>query len=329
MSMKSIYTEIEKQKIVNECLMKGSNISEIARKYNVSRRTLYYWIDDYKEIDKVTYKEYKGLKKDYKRIKIELEIIRSLNCLTSLNILTKMEEISKFYGVYPVKTMCRLLNVNHSTFYNYYFRRVKEAKTMKRNGFLKAIVKEIFIESGERFGKRKIVATLKQRDIIASNRKVSSLMKEMNLVPYLPKRKMFYPNINKNTNLKNLLNQNFKTTKVNEKWLSDVTYIWVDNSFVYLCVIIDLYSRKVISHKIGYKNNSKLVIDTIKEAYKKRLNPYGVIFHSDRGSEYTANDVTNLLKKIKIKNSFSDIGNPYDSAPIESFFFSFEKRRSQ
>ncbi len=323
--MKSIYTEIEKQNIVNKRLLKGSNISKVARKYNVSRRTLYYWIDDYKEIDKITYKEYKKLKNDYKRIRTELEILQSLNCLPSSNNTTKMKEISRFYGVYSVKTMCRLLNVNHSTFYNYYLRRVKETKTMKRDAFLKPIIKEIFIESGERFGKRKVVATLKQKGIIVSHRKVSSLMKEMNLIPFLPKRKMFYPNINKNINLKNHLNQNFKATKVNEKWLSDVTYIWMDNSFVYLCVIIDLYSRKVISYKVSYKNNSKLVIETLKEAYIKRKFPSGVIFHSDRGSKYTANIVTKLRKEFKFKNSFSDTGNPYDNAPIESFFSHLKK----
>lgn len=326
--MNKIYSEKEKQKIVNECLKEESNISEIARKYKVARRSLYNWINDYEPIDRITYLEYKKMKADYERIKTKYNIIQKINCLPSSDNITKMEAISKFYKIFPVKTMCRILKVDHSTFYNYHFRRVEETEVQKRDAYLKPIIKDVFFDSKERFGKRKIVAALKQKNIIISDRKASSIMKELNLVPYLPKRKMYYPKNQEDTNLKNFLKQNFKSSRINEKWVSDVTYLRLGKVYAYLCVIIDLYSRKVIGYKVSYRKNSRLVIDTLNKALIIRNSPTEVIFHSDLGGEYRANEVKELLKSLNIKNSFSDAGNPYDNAVAESFFSSFKKEEA-
>lgn len=118
----------------------------------------------------------------------------------------------------------------------------------------------------------------------------------------------------------NILNRNFCVSRPNSVWVSDITYIRVNSSFVYLCVVIDLFSRKVISFKISRKINSQLVIDTFKDAFYKRNEPKNLIFHSDNGSQYTSSDFRRVLDGFNVVQSFSKKGCPYDNAVAESFF---------
>ncbi len=119
---------------------------------------------------------------------------------------------------------------------------------------------------------------------------------------------------------KNHLDQNFNPKEPNTKWASDITYIKVANKFAYLCVIMDLFSRKVIAWKLSDKIDTKLVIDTFLLAYNKRNKPKNLLFHSDRGSQYTSSEFRKLLDSFDILQSFSKKGYPFDNAVVESFF---------
>ncbi len=118
----------------------------------------------------------------------------------------------------------------------------------------------------------------------------------------------------------NHLNQNFNPDKPNTVWASDFTYVKVGNSFCYLCVVIDLFSRKVIGWDISSKHSVELTQSAFNKAYHNRNRPKFVLFHSDRGSEYTAFSFRQLLEKCHILQSFSKKGYPYDNACLESFF---------
>lgn len=119
---------------------------------------------------------------------------------------------------------------------------------------------------------------------------------------------------------KNILNQNFNVPKPNLVWVSDITYVKVNGSFRYICVIIDLFSRKVIAYSIGSKIDKQLVIKTFYSAFDKRNKPSNLIFHSDRGSQYTSKDFRKILDSLNVVQSFSKKGYPYDNAVAESFF---------
>ncbi len=93
----------------------------------------------------------------------------------------------------------------------------------------------------------------------------------------------------------------------------------------YLCVIIDLFSRKVIAYRLSSQENSSLAVKTFKDAYEMRGRPVGLSFHSDQGLQYTNQEFRDLLHSLKVKQSFSNKGNPYDNAPMESFFSSFKR----
>ena len=126
----------------------------------------------------------------------------------------------------------------------------------------------------------------------------------------------------------NHLRQQFFQSSPNLVWVSDFTYIKAGGKWYYLCVIIDLFSRKVIAWHISSNPDSELVITTFKKAYKARNAPYGLIFHSDRGSQYTSSKFKNLLDSLDVVQSFSKKGYPFDNAVCESFFKYLKKEET-
>lgn len=119
---------------------------------------------------------------------------------------------------------------------------------------------------------------------------------------------------------KDLLKRKFKVQAPNMAWVSDITYVRVANGFNYVCTVMDLYSRKIIAWKVARNPNSILVLKTLEEAWKIRGKPEAVIFHSDRGTQYTSKMVREALSAKNFVQSFSKSGSPYDNAVAEAFF---------
>jgi putative transposase len=144
-------------------------------------------------------------------------------------------------------------------------------------------------------------------------------MKSMELPALASKRPKAGRIITESGDFTNHLQQNFTTHAPNIVWVSDITYIRVAGKFHHLCVIIDLFSRKVIAYKLSSRADAQLVKDTFTIAFENRK-PAGLMFHSDRGSQYTAFSFRKLLDKYNVVQSFSKKGHPYDNAVAESFF---------
>lgn len=154
-----------------------------------------------------------------------------------------------------------------------------------------------------------------------STGRVYRLMKSMNLPKMSTVKPVFKPLKPDNSiPCTNVLKQNFHTDKPNLVWVSDITFIKVQGNFYYLCVIIDLFSRKVISYSVSNKINTELVIKAFNSAFTKRLPNESLIFHSDRGCQYTSKKFRSLLDGFDVVQSFSAKGYPYDNAVAESFF---------
>ena len=190
------------------------------------------------------------------------------------------------------------------------------------NQKIRSLILTLYSKSKQRLGTKKICYLLgAEYGIHISEGRVYRLIKTMDL----PKKSTDKPKLksckNERTdNLQNKIKQNFRTDEPNLVWVSDITYIKVNGHFMYLCVIIDLFSRKVISYLLKNKIDTQLVIETFKKAYRIRNFPKNLIFHSDRGSQYTSGDFRKLLDKYNVIQSFSAKGYPYDNAVIESFF---------
>ncbi len=124
---------------------------------------------------------------------------------------------------------------------------------------------------------------------------------------------------------KNLLNRDFKQDKPNMVWVSDITYIRVASKFIFLCSVIDLFSRKVVAFGLSDKIDSMLTLSTFDRAYAERGKPKNLMFHSDQGIQYTSYLFREFLKENNVKQSYSHPGTPYDNAVCESFFANLKK----
>ncbi len=127
---------------------------------------------------------------------------------------------------------------------------------------------------------------------------------------------------------RNLLNQEFKAKRKNEIWVSDITYFKIKDYAVYLCVIIDLFSRRVVGYRVSRKSSTHLVTATFKSAFEDRGHPNELTFHSDRGGQYISDTFMSLLRSCGVKQSFSNSGHPYDNAVAETFFATFKKEEA-
>lgn len=318
-----------KKKIIKE-FKKGKTTNDLIKKYNLPKSTINDWLRNVRlKIEDDTIRtlsnKYSKLHSEYEKVSLELEIYQKLNCLPSMDRITKLNAIEEHQDIFPLKTMCRILNVDSSTALNHIKRRVKTTTYEINDEMLKPLILDIFNKSKQRFGSTKIAPVLKREGYTASIAKVKTLMNELGIKPVNARRKKFVPVENKNKFLKNRLKSEFTRENPNEVWVSDITEIYVLDTTFYLCVIIDLFSRKVISYRVDYKTNANLVSNTLKDAFKSRNEPKDLMFHSDRGSEYTSIKFSNLLKILGIKASFSNTANPYDNAVVESFFSYIKK----
>ena len=117
----------------------------------------------------------------------------------------------------------------------------------------------------------------------------------------------------------------FNQTAPNKYWVSDVTEVKVGRNKFFLCVILDLFSRKVIAYRLSSQNNTQLTVNTFKDAFESRNRPTELSFHSDQGANYTSFEFRDLLRSLRVNQSFSKSGSPYDNACMESFFSNFKR----
>ena len=152
---------------------------------------------------------------------------------------------------------------------------------------------------------------------------VRELMSDMGLIRIRQDSKKLYTD--ETEKRKNYLNQEFDPKSPDRVWVSDVTYFKCNEKSYYICVIIDLYARKVIAHKIGKKNSTQLIKTTLKKAFESRTPSNSLIFHTDRGANYCSKTLNDYIKTLNIVRSFSRPYVPYDNSVIESFFSSMKR----
>ena len=187
------------------------------------------------------------------------------------------------------------------------------------------LIRDVFDEYRQVLGAEKIRTILIQRGHQVSAEYISQLMREMGLSSVRSTAKKEYLKLRETERKKNILQQQFTADQPNQRWVSDVTCFKLRDHYFYICVIIDLFSRKVIAHKISKRNSTQLITAAFKMAYEERQPPSGLIFHSDRGSQYTSHRLQQLLHKHNVEQSFSQPGKPHDNAVAESFFASLKK----
>jgi putative transposase len=231
--------------------------------------------------------------------------------------------IKKNTSHFSVKMMCRILSVSPSGYYDWRDRPL--SSRAQENAELAAKIKSIFDDEHSRAGAKRITKRLKMEGTHVNRHRVARIMRLNGWCAKAAKK--FKATTNSNHKLPvapNLLQQNFTASRPNEKWVSDITYIWTEEGWLYLAVVMDLYSRMVVGWSMSERMTSRLVIDALQMAIWRRKMPRGVIIHSDRGSQYCSHDYQKLLNENGFICSMSKKGDCYDNASMESWNHSFK-----
>ncbi len=259
------------------------------------------------------------------KLEKKIEIFQRVNCTVLAPLQEKLQELAKLHGQYSVHALCEALCVSRGTFYNHIFRRKDVTAYDKRRAEMKEHIQTAFDESQQRFGANKIAAVLADRGVRTSPKYVAELMREMGLQSVSIYSKRDYQKSERLVKKQNMLQRQFKVDEPNCVWVSDITCFKVNGKYLYICVILDLFSRKVVAHRVSPKNSTYLVTSTFRQAYRNRNEPQQLMFHSDQGPQYTSNTFRKLLRMNKVVQSFSKSGRPHDNAVAESFFASMKR----
>ena len=233
--------------------------------------------------------------------------------------------IHQHANVFRVVAMCRVLGVSRSGYYHWLStaenRRQRAAQQQSRD----ALIAHAFHARKGRSGSPHLVLDLRDAGHFYNLKTVAKSLQKQGLRAKAARK--FKATTNSKHHLavaENLLEQNFHAAKPNQKWVGDITYLWTDEGWLYLAVMIDLYSRKVVGWSMNERMTSQLVCDALQMALWRRKLPTGVIVHSDRGSQYCSRDYQALINKNLLQCSMSGKGNCYDNACAESFFHSLK-----
>jgi transposase InsO family protein len=218
-------------------------------------------------------------------------------------------------GKLSIERMCRLAGVSRAGFY----RRLQEQEPVEEDMQVRSAVQEIFAEHKRRYGYRRVSAELRRRGMPVNHKRVARLMREDNLLAAQPKS--FVVTTDSDHELEVYLNlaSRMTLTGINQLWVADITYIRLHGEFVFLAVILDAFSRKVVGWELDRTLAARLPIAALEKAIADRQPPPGVVHHSDRGIQYACGDYVKVLRKHGMIPSMSRPANPYDNASCESF----------
>ena len=228
--------------------------------------------------------------------------------------------------VYSLSLLCKVMKVSRSGFYSWKTRQ-KSTRQLERERLVPK-VKEISRQTKASYGARRISAELEAQGESCGRVKARSLMKVAGVAA--KQKKKFNATTDSTHNLPvapNLLKRNFEVPEPDRVYCSDITYIWTTEGWLYLAIVLDVFSRQIVGWSMSNRITKKLVIDAFLMAVWRRRPERGLIFHSDRGSQYCSNDFQKKLKNHGMLSSMSRKGDCWDNSVAESFFGSLKTER--
>lgn len=222
---------------------------------------------------------------------------------------------------FPTATLCEVLEVHRSSYYAW--RRGRVSCRAREDADLKPLIREIFWEHKRRYGARRIAQELASRETCCDVGRIGRLMREMGLRAIQPKS--FRPRTTDSRHRlgysPNLLLTSPRPTRINQIWIGDITYIPLENAtFVYLAMLLDLYSRRIVSWELRDHMKETLVLAALRGAIRSRQPGVGLMHHTDRGGQYAGKEYRRVLQRAEIRQSMSRADSCYDNAFMESCF---------
>lgn len=218
-------------------------------------------------------------------------------------------------GGLSIEQMCRLSGVSRAGFY----RSLQERMPVEEAMEVRSAIQQIAVEHRRRYGYRRIAAELRRHGMVVNHKRVARIMREDRLLAVQPRS--FVATTDSHHSLEVYLNlaRRMKLTGINQLWVADITYIRLHREFVFLAVILDAYSRKVVGWELDATLAARLPMTALQKAIAERTPPPGLVHHSDRGVQYACAEYVRILCKHEMIPSMSRPANPYDNASCESF----------
>jgi putative transposase len=225
---------------------------------------------------------------------------------------------------FEVRKMCRVLRVSRSGYYSYLRRGLSQRNEENKRFVTK--IKEIWKWSRGTYGSPRIRAELQAQGLGCGENRIARLMRENGIKARTRKKfKITTKSDHKLPIAEDLVARDFSASGMNELWLSDITYIWTWEGWMYLAAVMDVYNRQIVGWALHDRLSKALVVDALLKALPERNPRPGLIFHSDRGNQYASHQVKKILKAWHIQQSMCGKGNCFDNAMMESFFSSLKK----
>ena len=229
---------------------------------------------------------------------------------------------------YPVTLLCKVMNVSRSGFYDYFHSHEDGPDKRPTDIVLKARIKDIFKLSRSSYGSRRIVKQLRSEGHLVGRYKVRRLMRQLGLKAKCRRRyKITTESRHSYPVAANVLDRKFDVCEPNKVWTADISYVWTLDGWLYLAVVMDLFSRQIVGWAIDKRIKKQLTLNALAMAYWRRKPHQGLLHHSDRGSQYACYDYQNQLSQYGMTPSMSRKGDCWDNAPTERFFRGLKSER--
>ncbi|WP_406505378.1 IS3 family transposase [Streptomyces sp. NBC_00212] len=314
---------------VKMVVVESRPIAEVAREMQVNEGTLGTWVSRYRQehageeppLNISERARLRELERENRELRMKTEFLGKSGGLlrSGIPVTEKYEFIDGESGTYPVQRMCDWAGVSKSGFYHWRSRPL--SATAERRTALKATIRQVFTDSHETYGYRRVHAALQRMNVQAGPELVRALMRELELVPCQP-RPWRVTTIADDTApaTPDLVSRDFTAKAPGRKLVSDITYIHTWEGFLYLATIIDCHTKAVAGWAMADHMKTSLISDALDMAARNLDLSEGCIFHSDRGSQYTSRELRSKLSSLKLRASAGRTGVCWDNAMAESFF---------
>ncbi|MGO0758460.1 IS3 family transposase [Citrobacter freundii] len=325
------YPEEFKIEAVKQVVDRGYSVSSVATRLDITTHSLYAWIKKYGP-DSSTHKEQsdaqteiRRLQKELKRVTDERDIFKKSRGVLRKAVRLRYAFIRDNSRCWPVRLLCRVLDVHPSGFYAW----LQQPHSQRHQADLRLTgqIKQFWLESGCVYGYRKIHLDLRDSGQQCGVNRVWRLMKRVGIKAQVGYRSPRARKGEASIVSPNRLQRQFNPDAPDERWVTDITYIRTHEGWLYLAVVVDLFSRKIIGWSMQSRMTKDIVLNALLMAVWRRNPQKQVLVHSDQGSQYTSHEWQSFLKSHGLEGSMSRRGNCHDNAVAESFFQLLKRER--
>ncbi|EKY8363993.1 IS3 family transposase [Salmonella enterica] len=325
------YPEEFKIEAVKQVVDRGHSVSSVATRLDITTHSLYAWIKKYGP-ESSTHKEQsdaqseiRRLQKELKRVTDERDIFKKSRGVLRKAVRLRYAFIRDNTCCWPVRLLCRVLNVHPSGFYSW----LQQPHSQRHQADLRLAgqIKQFWLESGCVYGYRKIHLDLRDSGQQCGVNRVWRLMKRVGIKAQVGYRSPRARKGEVSIVSPNRLQRQFNPDAPDERWVTDITYIRTHEGWLYLAVVVDLFSRKIIGWSMQSRMTKDIVLNALLMAVWRRNPQKQVLVHSEQGSQYTSHEWQSFLKSHGLEGSMSRRGNCHDNAVAESFFQLLKRER--